>query len=109
MAAISRPKANSQRQGGGLTQIDEGEGVTMRRRYVVKLVTNWPGWSGTVWGYGCKHLASAEALYARHEDEVDSFSTLVLLDREQGKVLRCKGADPIRAAQYFASDFRPPS
>jgi len=72
----------------------------MRRRYVVKLVTESPGWSETVWGYGCKHLASAEELFARHEDEVDIYSALVLLDREQGKVLRCKGADPIRAAIF---------
>jgi hypothetical protein len=82
-------------------KVDKAEGLTMRRRYVVKLVTESPAWSGTVWGYGCKHLASAEALFARHEDEVDSSSALVLLDREQGKVLRCKGADSTRAAQYF--------
>jgi hypothetical protein len=40
----------------------------MRRRYVVKMVTSWPGWTRTVWAYGCKHLASA--LFERREIEV---------------------------------------
>ncbi len=36
------------------------------RRFVVKMVTRGsPAWSGTLWAYGCKHLASAEALFER--------------------------------------------
>ena len=65
----------------------------MRRRYVVKMVTSWPGWTGTVWAYGCKHLASAEALFERREIEVSpgSYSALLLIDRQEQQVLRSKG------------------
>ena len=73
-----------------------------RRRYVVKSVTSSPAWSGTVWGYGCKHLASAEALFERQASEVDAYSALLLIDREERKVLRSKGTnDPVKTASNF--------
>jgi hypothetical protein len=73
----------------------------MRRRYVVKMVTSWPGWTGIVWAYGCKHLASAEALFERREVEVSpgSYSALLLIDRQEQQILRSKGTnDPVKTA-----------
>lgn len=73
-----------------------------RRRYTVKYVTSTPAWTGTVWAYGCKHLASAEALFDRRADEVSAVSALLLLDNEEKKILRSKGSDdPVRTAQYL--------
>ena len=74
----------------------------MSRRYVVKMVTSWSGWTGTVWAYGCKHLASAEALFARQEVEVSpgDYSALLLIDRQEHQILRSKGTkDPVKTAR----------
>ena len=62
----------------------------MRRRYLVKMVTSWPEWTGTVWAYGRKHLASAEALFERREVEVSpgSYSALLLIDRPKTRSKR---------------------
>ncbi len=71
----------------------------MPRRYVVKFVTSSPGWTGTVWAYGCKHLASAEVLFERKEVEVGAGDGLLLIDRQERIILRAKGsADPVRTA-----------
>jgi hypothetical protein len=70
------------------------------RRFVVKMVTRGsPGWSGTLWAYGCKHLGSAEALFERRESDVGPGDGLLLIDREEKKILRARGsADPVRTA-----------
>jgi hypothetical protein len=75
----------------------------MSRRFVVKMVTmGSPAWSGTVWATGCKHLASAEALFARKTVEVASGDALLLIDRQQRKVLRSVGSsDPEKTAARF--------
>jgi hypothetical protein len=75
----------------------------MERRFVVKMVTmGSPAWSGTVWTKGCKHLASAEALFARKVEEVESGDALLLIDRERRKVLRSVGSsDPEKTAAWF--------
>jgi hypothetical protein len=46
------------------------------------MVTSWPGWTGTVWAFGCKHLASAEALFERRAVEVSpgDYTALLLID-----------------------------
>jgi hypothetical protein len=78
--------------------------VTERRRYVVKQVTSSPAWSGTLRSIGCKHLASAEALFDRQAEdwETDTYSALLLIDREDRKVLRSVGSgDPDKTATYF--------
>ena len=73
------------------------------RRFVVKMVTRGsPGWSGTLWAYGSKHLVSAEALFERRESEVGHCDRLLLIDREERKILRAKGCeDPVRTANWF--------
>jgi hypothetical protein len=72
-----------------------------RRRYVVKMVTTSPGWTGTCWAFGCKHLDSAEALFARASAEA-SGGALLLLDREERRVIRSIGCtDPVKTADYF--------
>ncbi len=76
----------------------------MRRRYAVKMVTMGSpgGWSGTLWAVGCKHLSSAEALFARKTSEVGSGDGLLLIDQEQNKILRSVGsADPKKTAAWF--------
>lgn len=74
------------------------------RRYVVKMVTSSPGWTGTVWAFGCKHLASAQALFHRRSSECEAGdgSALLLIDRDEGKVLQSVGTnDPEKTAHYF--------
>ena len=73
------------------------------RRFVVKMVTRGsPAWSGTLWAYGCKHLASAEALFERRAGEVGPGDGLLLIDRQERKILRANGsADPVRTASWF--------
>jgi hypothetical protein len=75
----------------------------MRRRYLVSMVTmGSPAWSGTIWAVGCKHLGSAEALFARKAGEVDNGDALLLIDREQRKVLRSVGSsDPEKTVAWF--------
>jgi hypothetical protein len=47
-------------------------------------------------------LASAEALFERQASEVDAYSALLLIDREERKVLRSKGTnDPVKTASNF--------
>jgi hypothetical protein len=73
------------------------------RRFLVKMVT-WgsPRWSGTLWAYGCKHLVSAEALFERRENDVGSGGGLLLIDRQEGKILRAMGSDdPVMTANWF--------
>jgi hypothetical protein len=69
------------------------------------LLSFWPRQrprAGTVWGYGCKHLASAEALFDRQAGEVDALTALLLIDRDERKVLRSKGTnDPVTTANNF--------
>jgi hypothetical protein len=72
------------------------------RRYVVKMVTSSPAWTGTVWGYGCARLSSAEALFQRKVVDVVPCSALLLIDREERKVIRSTGTDdPVKTAIYF--------
>ena len=75
----------------------------VRRRYAVKMVTTGsPGWSGTLWAVGCKHLSSVDALFARKAAEVGRGDGLMLFDREQKKVLRSVGSsDPKKTAAWF--------
>jgi hypothetical protein len=55
-----------------------------------------------LWGYGCEHLASAEALFERRASEVDAYGALLLIDPEERKVLRSTGTnDPVKRANYF--------
>jgi len=78
--------------------------VPERRRYVVKSVTSWPGWTGTLRCIGCKHLTSAEVLFDRQAEEweADPSTALLLIDREDRKVLRSVGSsDPDKTASYF--------
>jgi hypothetical protein len=89
---------------GFFIPIENGGYGEMSRRYVVKMVTSWSGWTGTVWAYGCKHLASAEALFARREVEVSpgDYSALLLIDRQEHQILRSKGTkDPVKTAGLF--------
>ena len=80
----------------------KGDAVTARR-YVVKMVTRGsPGWSGTLWGCGCKHLRSAEALFERRAGEVGPGDGLLLIDRQERKVLCSEGSDdPVKTANWF--------
>jgi len=73
------------------------------RRFVVKMVTRGsPGWSGTLWACGCKHLVSAEALFERRKNAVGAGGGLLLIDRHERKILRAKGSvDPVRTANWF--------
>lgn len=72
------------------------------RRYVVKMVASSPGWTGTVWAFGCKHLASAQALFHRRSSEAGDSSALLLIDRDEGKVLESVGTnDPEKVVRYF--------
>jgi hypothetical protein len=75
------------------------------RRYVVKMVTaGSPAWSGTVWGYGCKHLKSAEALFRRKSVEVEKGDALFLIDRHRRVVLRSLGStNPKKTADAFGA------
>jgi len=70
-----------------------------QRRYLVKAVTSSPVWTGALWGIACTRPSSAEALFERRLKEGDP---MLLIDREEGKVLRSVGFDdPEKAARYF--------
>ena len=73
------------------------------RGYVVKMVTmGSPAWSGTLWAIGCKHLSSAEALFSRRAPEIGPGDALLLIDREEQKVLRSVGtSDPAKTIGWF--------
>jgi hypothetical protein len=75
------------------------------RRFAVKLVASSPGWTGTVSCTGCVHLASAEALFerkAKSEETGEPYSALLLLDRQERRVLRSLGSgDPEKTAAFF--------
>jgi hypothetical protein len=73
------------------------------RRYVFKFVTRGsPAWSGKVWAIGCKHLASAEALFDRRRHEVEPGDALLLIDREAQAVLRAEGTpEPEKVANWY--------
>jgi hypothetical protein len=78
--------------------------IMAARRYVVKMVTSSPAWTGTVWAFGCKHLASAQALFHRRSGDVEAgdCSALLLIDRDEGKVLQSVGTnDPEQTVSYF--------
>ena len=81
-----------------------------RRRYTVKEVTSSPAWTGILWSVGCRHLASAEALFARKveaskADGMEGSSALLLIDRVEGKVLKSVGSpDPVTTARLFGED-----
>jgi len=100
--ALFQPQSKASRQGS----MSKGE----RRRYIVKEVTSSPAWMGTLWGVGCRHLASAEALFARKVeaskvDRMEGSSALLLIDRVEGKVLRSVGStDPVTTARSFGED-----
>src|SRR3954452_4379745 len=71
-----------------------------------------PGWSGTLWAIGCKHLSSADALFSRRASEVEPGDALLLIDREEKKVLRSLGSsDPEKTAEWFLAlgSRRPPT
>lgn len=74
------------------------------RRYVVKLVSTSPAWTGIIWSVACKHFTSAERLYERHASKIDpgSGSALLLMDRHARKVVRSVGStDPKKTAIWF--------
>ena len=71
----------------------------MSRRYLVRAVASSPGWTGTLWATGCAHLASAEALFER---KLEEGNPMLLIDREERKVLRSVGfEDPDQGMRFF--------
>jgi hypothetical protein len=73
------------------------------RQFIVKAVASTPAWTGTLWAIGCKHLASAEALFDRKAaDMSDGGAALLLIDRQERVVVRSVGAiDAAKVADYF--------
>ena len=74
----------------------------MRRRYVVKMVTSWPGSSGPA---GAKHLASAEALFDRREVQGPALAAIARCCSSTARnqqILRSKGTNgPVKTAGLF--------
>jgi hypothetical protein len=71
----------------------------MKRRYLVKAVASSPMWTGTLWATACAHLSSAEALFERKLEDGDA---MLLIDREERKVLRSVGfKDPEQGMRFF--------
>jgi hypothetical protein len=71
----------------------------MKRRYLVKAVASSPMWTGTLWATACKHLFSAEALFERKLEDDDA---MLLIDRQERKVLRSVGfEDPDQGVRFF--------
>ena len=71
------------------------------RRYLVRGVASAPGFTGTTLAVLCKHLVSAERLFERKVAE-SGFDAVLLIDREQKKVLRSFGStNPEGTADYF--------